>query len=47
MKGEAYLNSSLIVLRGIVLDVMIRSDGILELIADDHSLTLGGEPTSE
>lgn len=44
---QTYLESSLVVLDRIPLDIVMRSDGFFELGTDDHSGSFSGRTSSE
>ena len=44
---KTYLRGSLEVPRTVAVDVVVRSDGLLQLVADDHTRALRGRPSRE
>ena len=43
----AHLNGSLVMLRAVPINVVVRSDGLLQFVADDHTRTLCGGSASK
>ena len=47
MVTKHYLNGTLEVFDGVTINIVVRTNGLLQLVADDHTWALGGRATSE